>query len=109
MEGFPMEGGQMSIGQKLQLVCELRTDAYDVCIPVQSLYQEGEESYCVYVAEEREGILGTEWKVRKIRVEVLDRYDTVAAIASAEITEESRIVSVTDKTLYDGTVVRVLQ
>ena len=106
---FSMDGGRMSIGQKLQLICELRTDAYDACIPVQCLYPEGEESYCVYIAEEREGILGTEWRVRRIRVEVLDRNDFVAAIGSAEITGESRIVSVTDKALHDGAVVRVLQ
>ena len=104
-----MEEGQMSIGQRLQLVCELRTNVYDACIPVQCLYQDREESFCIYVAEEREGIMGTEWKVRSIRVEVLDKNDTVAAIRSAEIMGETRIVYVTDKPLSDGAVVRVLQ
>lgn len=100
---------QVSMGQKVRLNCQLRTDVYDFCISPQCLYQEGEGRYYIYVAEEREGILGTEWKVRRISVEVLDQSDMAVAIHSAEITEAFRIVSVTDKALYEGQVVRVLQ
>lgn len=60
------------------------------------------------MAEEREGILGMEWKVRKVFVTVLDRTDSVAAVESAEITTDTRIITNTTKELNDGDAVRLI-
>ena len=104
---FELEG--MTIGQSAELSCRLQTDTYSTCISRNCLYQEGEDSYYVYILQESEGILGTEWKVRKAGVRILDQNDTAAALQSAEITGDTLVVSGTDKPLTDGAAVRAVQ
>ena len=99
----------MAIGQTAELTLRVQTDSYSACISRNCLFQEGEDNYYIYIAEEQEGILGTEWKVRKVRVNISDQNDTAAAVQSAEINGDTRIVSGTDKPLEDGDTVRVLQ
>ena len=103
------ESTEVMIGQTAQLSYKMQTETYLTCIEWNCIYQESESDSYVYVAEEREGILGTEWKVRKVRVTILDQNDTVAAIQSAEISKDSRIVSYTTKKLSDGDTVRLIQ
>lgn len=104
---FDLQG--MAIGQTAELTYRMQTDSYSTCISRNCVYQEGESGYYVYIAEEREGILGTEWKVRKVSVRLLDQNDTAMAVQSAEISGETRIVSGTDRPLADGDTVRVVQ
>ena len=104
---FDLQG--MAIGQTAELTYRMQTDSYSTCISRNCVYQEGESGYYVYIAEEREGILGTEWKVRKVSVRLLDQNDTAMAVQSAEISGETRIVSGTDRQLADGDTVRVVQ
>lgn len=99
---------RLPIGQTVELSYQTQTSAYDLCVPIECVYREGENQYYVYVAEEREGILGTEWRVRKVKVALLDQNDREAAIHSAELSLESRVVSQSDKELNDGIVVRML-
>lgn len=100
---------EMALGQAAELTYRMQTESYSTCISQNCVYKEGENSYYVYAAEEREGILGTEWKVRKVGVRILDENDTAAAVQSAEITGDTRIVSSADKPLKDGDTVRVVQ
>ncbi|HBA46482.1 MAG TPA: hypothetical protein DCZ91_01495 [Lachnospiraceae bacterium] len=100
---------EMDLGQAAELTYRMQTESYSICISRNCVYKEGENSYYVYVAEEREGILGTEWKVRKAGIRILDENDTAAAVQSAELTGDSRIVAATDKPLKDGDTVRVVQ
>ena len=104
---FDLEG--MSIGQSAELSYRMQTDSYNICVANSCIYRETDNSDYVYLAEEREGILGTEWKVRKVSVCILDQNDSVAAIQCADISGDARIVSGTDKPLMDGHTVRVVQ
>lgn len=106
---FSFDLQEMALGQAAELIYRVQTESYSTCISRNCVYKEGENSYYVYVAEEREGILGTEWKVRRVGVRILDENDTAAAVQSAEITGDTRIVSATDKLLKDGDTVRVVQ
>lgn len=106
---FSFDLQEMALGQAAELIYRMQTESYGTCISRNCVYKEGENSYYVYVAEEREGILGTEWKVRRVGVRILDENDTAAAVQSAEITGDTRIVSATDKLLKDGDTVRVVQ
>ena len=100
---------EMALGQAAELTYRMQTESYSTCISQECVYREGENNYYVYVVEEREGILGTEWKVRRVGVRILDENDTAAAVQSAEITGDTRIISATDKALKDGDTVRVVQ
>ena len=100
---------EISIGQTVELSCRMQTENYTTCVPVNCFYTEDTTgAFYVYIAEERQGILGTEWKVRKISVRILDRNDTAAAIQSMELTPESRIVTGANKPLSDGDTVRIV-
>lgn len=100
---------EISIGQTVELSCRMQTENYTVCVPVNCIYTEYiMGAFYVYIAEERQGILGTEWKVRKVFVRILDQNDTAAAIQSMELTAESRIVTGANKPLADGDTVRIV-
>lgn len=100
---------EISIGQTVELSCRMQTENYTACVPVNCIYaQDITGEFYVYIAEEQRGILGTEWKVRKVFVRILDRNDTAAAIQSMELTTESQIVSGANKPLSDGDTVRIV-
>lgn len=103
-----IEDPEMKIGQNVELSYRVQTDNYGACVPARCVHSDGQGGDYVYVAEEREGILGMEWKVRKVFVTVLDRTDSVAAVESAEITTDTRIITNTTKELNDGDAVRLI-
>lgn len=79
----------------------------NTCIPVSALYTTENRSF-VYVAKEREGILGPEYYVEEITVSVLDKNDVWAAVQGA-LTEESRIVENATAEIKKGDVVRLAE
>ena len=101
------EGQDLRIGQAVDLSCRVQTEEYATCVPVSSLYQDSLGTY-VYVAQEQEGILGSQWHVHRVEVTVLDRTDRLAAVSSPEINAESRVVIYATGDLEDGGVVRVV-
>ena len=103
-----LEGLDVSLGQTASLRMVKQTEAYATCISIGSLLGSQMEGYYVYTVEEYEGILGTEWRVRKIPVILLDKNASYAAIESAGVTENTQIIQSNDKELQEGDVVRVL-
>ena len=98
---------ELKIGQSVEISLRAQTENFITCVPFSCLQMEG-PAYYVYVAEEKEGILGTEWIVRRVQVSIVDSNDTVAAISGVEISTETRIVTSFTKALRDGAVVRVI-
>ena len=105
---IPADGLELEIGQNVELSYRMQTDNYITCVPALCVHNDEQGGNYVYVAEEREGILGAEWRVRKVVVSILDRTDSVVAVESGEITTETRIVISTEKPLNDGDVVRLV-
>ena len=101
------ENEELKIGQSVQLKYRVQTENYAICIPVDCIY--GDENKFVYIAEEREGILGTEWKVQSVRVNILDQNENTVAVESAGITADSKIVRYTTMPLTDGATVRLVE
>ncbi len=104
-----VENEEILIGQTMLFSITKQSEPYNMCIPMQALYKSEVETYYVFVIEEQEGILGSEWRARKIAVTVQDQNDKYAAIEAVGISEESKIVVSADKELEDGEVVRVLE
>lgn len=102
------EGLDINIGQTVELSCRRQTENYTACISSLCIHDEEGASY-VYVAEEREGILGTEWKVRKVFVTILDQTDMMTAVGSAEISGDTKIVVTSTEDLANGDVVRLVE
>lgn len=105
---LPANDLELVIGQNVELSCRMQTENYMTCIPAVGIHSDEQGGSYVYVAEEREGILGTEWRARKVYVSVLDRTDSVVAVESAEIAAETKIIMNATKELNDGDVVRLV-
>ncbi len=79
-------------------------DKYRCCISPYAVNTENSRSY-VYVVKEREGILGSEYYIEKIYVDILDENDTWTAVEGALDSESEVLVSST-KEVGNGDIVR---
>lgn len=100
---LPGETGTPGLSGKM--ICSKVGDKYPYCVSLLALHMENERNF-VYVVNEREGILGTEYYVEEITVSVVDKNDKLAAIEGA-VTEESRIIDSSTKEIKKGDVVRL--
>ena len=98
---------QLAMGQGVTLKYQFVTESYPTVISRQALMEEG-AFYYVYVVEVQEGFLGTEQRIRKTFVALTDSNASLAAVESAAITPESRIVLSADRELEEGDVVRLV-
>ena len=64
------------------MTCSKAGDKYPCCVSLLALHEENDRNF-VYVVNEREGILGTEYYVEEITVSVADKNDNLAAIEGA--------------------------
>lgn len=100
---LPEEKGTPGLSGKM--TCSKVGEKYPCCISLLALHEENDRNF-VYVVNEREGILGTEYYVEEITVSVVDKNDKLAAIEGA-VTEESRIIDSSTKEIRKGDVVRL--
>ena len=77
-------------------------------IPASAFYEEMGSGY-VYVIEEVEGILGTEYRTRKVSVSVLERNGSDVAISSAALGVDSEIIERSNKEFEENAAVRVMK
>lgn len=80
------------------------SEIYDYVIPLKALRDEGGK--CVYVLEEKNGILGTEISARSLTVRLLDQNEDYVAIADELLAGDMKIVTECDKELANGMVVK---
>lgn len=80
-------------------------EKYSLCIPPAVLYEK-DKRYYVYVLKEREGILGEEYYVEEVAVQVKDKNDNWAAIEEGALDRDSRIISSSTMEIKKGDVVR---
>ena len=79
------------------------SEIYDYVVPRQAIHNDG--SICVYVLEEKNGILGTELSIRSMTVRLIDENEDNAAIADELLTDDLKIVTESDKELSNGAAV----
>lgn len=80
-------------------------DLYPNAVPIDALYNEN-EVYYLFTLNERTGILGKEYCVEKLKVNVVDKNDRFAAIEGAAIGSDAQIVIFSSKELKQGENVR---
>ncbi len=86
------------------MTCEADSQVYDTVVSAEAVYSSA-IGLCVYVAEDREGILGTELSVRQIPVQVLAKNESRAAISSQLLEADHEIVVDSTKELHNGAAV----
>ena len=92
-------------GETAILKVEVRSGDYDTCIPAAALHLREKDQYYVNVAEKRSVILGEEWAVRQVDVELLEKNEKYAAVEG--ISPEQEIVTEASRTLEDGSRVKM--
>lgn len=92
-------------GETAILKVEVRSGDYDTCIPAAALHLREKDQYYVNVAEKRSVILGEEWAVRQVDVELLEKNEKYAAVEG--ISPEQEIVMEASRTLEDGSRVKM--
>lgn len=80
------------------------SEIYDYVIPLRALHNEG--GNCIYVLEEKTGILGAELSVRSLTVRLLDQNEDYVAIADELLSGDTRIVTESDRELSNGIAVK---
>ncbi len=87
-------------GESGSMVIKKRTETYDVLVPNSAIGQEM-SGYFVYVLNEKEGPLGSELLVQKVKVSAGDSDNAMTVIMSG-LSSYDRVVTGSDKQLSDG-------
>lgn len=95
-------------GQTVSMSYSCSSESYEMVVPISALYENMGSAY-VYVVEEVEGILGTEYRTRRVSVTVLEKNDGYAAISGAALGSDSGIVQRSNKELGENAAVRVME
>ncbi|MDE7267004.1 MAG: biotin/lipoyl-binding protein [Lachnospiraceae bacterium] len=80
-------------------------DLHPNAVPIDAIYNE-HEVYYLFTLQEKTGILGKEYYVEKLKVNVTDKNDRYAAIEGAAIGSDAQIVIFSSKELKQGESVR---
>ena len=94
-----------SAGEAAALKVEAQVSDYASCVPAEALHLMSGNQYYVNVAEKRSTILGEEWVVRQVNVELLEKNEKYAAVEG--ISSGQEVVTESSRTLEDGSRVKV--
>lgn len=78
---------------------------HDLTLPVEAVYGEN-GAYYIYTLNEKQGILGSEYYIEKIKVQVKDKNDRYAAIELGTISADTKVITYSTKELKQGQSVR---
>ena len=96
----------LQIGDTVTLRVTKQSELYRTAIPLGAIHTEQSETY-VYVAEERDTALGTQLFARKVKVNVLEKNDTWAALEEGALSEDDWVITDTDSYVQAGERVRL--
>lgn len=103
---LPMD--TLEIGTSAELICTKTSELYEVCVPIQALHMEN-NNYFVYVLQETQSVLGNELTARRVDVNVLDKNETMAALAVGGLSSSQEVIVDADKYIESGSRVRLLE
>lgn len=96
-----IEGNDYNMGDTASIAILWEGGEYDIIIPNSAIHKEGEDNYSVYIMEEKNGPLGTEYYTIKRDIEILASNNKVSGISSV-INSRDKIIIRSNKTLRDG-------
>lgn len=96
----------LSIGDSATISVVKQSELYETTIPYSAIHSEEDRDY-VYVAEQQETILGEEYIVRALQVEILDKNEKYAALSEMAVDSEAKIIIESDRYIEAGSRVRL--
>lgn len=98
----------VTMGEIGTLEFSKQTGPYSCCVPLSAVHTADNSSY-LYVIRETDTILGTELKVVKRQVTVIDQNDSFAALEEGALDEEEEFVVSSSKEIKAGNTVRPME
>lgn len=96
----------LSIGDSAAMSVVKQSELYGTAVPYSAIHSEDGKDY-VYVAEQQETILGEEYIVRALEVEILDKNEKYAALSEMAVDSETKIITESDRYIEAGSRVRL--
>lgn len=99
---------QFSMGENVQIEVNARSKEYPITVPLNAISEENGKDY-VYVAREKDTVLGQEYYAQKIEVTVSDKNSSYAAIEEGGIDAQQEVIISSDKTINNGDRIRQME
>ena len=96
---------QFSIGENVQIEVNASSKEYPITVPLNAISEESGKDY-VYVAREKDTVLGQEYYAQKIEVTVSDKNSSYAAIEEGGIDAQQEVIISSNKTINNGDRIR---
>ena len=84
-----------------------KSQAYPLTVPLSALHLDEKNQSYVLVAEEYASIMGEGMQARKVPVTVLEKNEEYAALAQGTLDSSQEIIVSSNKTIEDGSLIRV--
>lgn len=97
---------KLSIGDSATMQVVKQSELYGTAVPYSAIHSEDNKDY-VYVAEQEETILGKEYVVRAIEVEIMDKNERYAALSQTAVNMDAYIITDSDRYIEAGSRVRL--
>ncbi|MGN0621662.1 MAG: hypothetical protein ACI4I9_07330 [Porcipelethomonas sp.] len=103
---IPLNTAEVTIGEIGQMSVKVVSEERYDCIPLEAIHKNGDQHY-IYLVEESEGFLGTEYNISVRNVVVMEQNESYAAVQDSGLASEDLIVTYSNKELYEGQIVRM--
>lgn len=96
------------MGESVEITVTKQSGVYNTAVPLAAVHREQNSTY-VYVAEQRDTVLGKQYFTRKVEVKILEKNSSYAALEDGVLNSENLIVTDSDTYLQAGDRVRLRQ
>lgn len=96
------------MGESAEITVTKQSGVYNTAVPLAAVHREQNSTY-VYVAEQRDTVLGKQYFTRKVEVKILEKNSSYAALEDGVLNSENLIVTDSDTYLQAGDRVRLRQ
>lgn len=95
-----------SLGETATMIVEQESEEYSCTVPVTAIYQDNNKYY-LFVAENRDTVLGQQMTAVKTEVEVLEKNGQFAALDAGALSDDSQVITDTDRYVAAGDRIRL--
>jgi multidrug efflux pump subunit AcrA (membrane-fusion protein) len=102
---FELPENDLKVGEAVNVVISKLSKSYPTCVPPSALHQSTGNAYYINTAEEVETILGTEWRIVRNEVAVLDKNENYVAVDG--ISYQQQVVVNSTRVLDENSKVKI--
>lgn len=102
-----LNGNSIPLGTSVQLQFTRKSSAYNCVVPLSALHVDAQNKPYVLVAEPVETVLGTQTQARAVSVTVLEKNESLAALAEGSLARDQQVITSSDRVIDSGSRVRV--